>query len=131
MTEAITRTDFVFPKQKNVYHGKVRDVYNINDQYLVMVATDRISAFDVVLPRGIPYKGQVLNQIAGKFLDATADIVPNWKLATPDPMVTIGHYCKPFPVEMIIRGFLTGSSWRTYKGGAREICGVPIPDGVK
>jgi len=131
MTEAITHTDFVFPKQKNVYHGKVRDVYNINDQYLVMVATDRISAFDVVLPRGIPYKGQVLNQIAGKFLDATADIVPNWKLATPDPMVTIGHYCKPFPVEMIIRGFLTGSSWRTYKGGAREICGVPIPDGMK
>ncbi len=131
MTEAITRTDFVFPKQKNVYHGKVRDVYNINDQYLVMVATDRISAFDVVLPRGIPYKGQVLNQIAGKFLDATADIVPNWKLATPDPMVTIGHYCKPFPVEMIIRGFLTGSSWRTYRGGAREICGVPIPDGMK
>ena len=131
MTEAITRTDFVFPKQKNVYHGKVRDVYNINDQYLVMVASDRISAFDVVLPRGIPYKGQVLNQIASKFLEATADIVPNWKLATPDPMVTIGHYCKPFPVEMIIRGFLTGSSWRTYKGGARAICGVPVPDGLK
>ena len=131
MTEAITRTDFVFPKQKNVYHGKVRDVYNINDQYLVMVASDRISAFDVVLPRGIPYKGQVLNQIASKFLDATADIVPNWKLATPDPMVTIGHYCKPFPVEMIIRGFLTGSSWRTYKNGAREICGVPVPEGLK
>ncbi len=131
MTEAITRTDFVFPKQKNVYHGKVRDVYNINDQYLVMVASDRISAFDVVLPRGIPYKGQVLNQIASKFLDATADIVPNWKLATPDPMVTVGHYCKPFPVEMIIRGYLTGSSWRTYKSGAREICGVPIPVGMK
>ena len=131
MTEAITRTDFVFPKQKNVYHGKVRDVYNINDQYLVMVATDRISAFDVVLPRGIPYKGQVLNQIATKFLDATADIVPNWKLATPDPMVTVGHYCKPFPVEMIIRGHLTGSSWRTYKSGKRDICGVPVPDGMK
>ncbi len=131
MTEAITRTDFVFPKQKNVYHGKVRDVYNINNQYLVMVASDRISAFDVVLPRGIPYKGQVLNQIASKFLNATADIVPNWKLATPDPMVTVGHYCKPFPVEMIIRGYLTGSSWRTYKSGAREICGVPIPDGMK
>ena len=131
MTEAITRTDFVFPKQKNVYHGKVRDVYNIDDKYLVMVASDRISAFDVVLPKGIPYKGQVLNQIASKFLDATADIVPNWKLATPDPMVTIGHYCKPFPVEMIIRGYLTGSSWRTYKGGAREICGVPIPEGMK
>ncbi len=131
MTEAITRTDFIFPKQKNVYHGKVRDVYNINDQYLVMVATDRISAFDVVLPRGIPYKGQVLNQIATKFLDATADIVPNWKLATPDPMVTVGHYCKPFPVEMIIRGHLTGSSWRTYKSGKRDICGVPVPDGMK
>jgi len=131
MTEAITRTDFVFPKQKSVYHGKVRDVYNINDQYLVMVATDRISAFDVVLPRGIPYKGQVLNQIATKFLDATADIVPNWKLATPDPMVTVGHYCKPFPVEMIIRGHLTGSSWRTYKSGKRDICGVPVPDGMK
>jgi len=131
MTEAITRTDFVFPKQTNVYHGKVRDVYNINDQYLVMVASDRISAFDVVLPRGIPYKGQVLNQIATKFLDATSDIVPNWKLSTPDPMVTVGRYCKPFPVEMIIRGFLTGSSWRTYKSGARNICGVPIPEGMK
>ena len=131
MTEAITRTDFVFPKQKEVYHGKVRDVYNINNQYLVMVASDRISAFDVVLPRGIPYKGQVLNQIAAKFLDATSDIVPNWKLAVPDPMVTVGHYCTPFPVEMIIRGYLTGSSWRTYKNGAREICGVPIPEGMK
>ena len=131
MTEAITRTDFVFPKQTNVYHGKVRDVYNINNQYLVMVATDRISAFDVVLPRGIPYKGQVLNQIASKFLDATSDIVPNWKLSTPDPMVTVGRYCKPFPVEMIIRGFLTGSSWRTYKSGARNICGIPIPEGMK
>lgn len=131
MTEAITRTDFVFPKQTNVYHGKVRDVYNINNQYLVMVATDRISAFDVVLPRGIPYKGQVLNQIANRFLDATSDIVPNWKLSTPDPMVTVGRYCRPFPVEMIIRGFLTGSSWRTYKSGARNICGVPIPKGMK
>ena len=131
MTEAITRTDFIFPKQTNVYHGKVRDVYNINDQYLIMVATDRISAFDVVLPRGIPYKGQVLNQIATKFLDATSDIVPNWKLSTPDPMVTVGRYCNPFPVEMIIRGFLTGSSWRTYKSGARNICGIPIPEGMK
>ena len=131
MTEAITRTDFVFPKQTSVYHGKVRDVYNINNQYLVMVASDRISAFDIVLPRGIPYKGQVLNQIASKFLDATADIVPNWKLATPDSMVTIGHYCKPFPVEMIIRGHLTGSSWRTYKSGSREICGIPILEGMK
>lgn len=131
MKEAITRTDFNFPNQKNVYHGKVRDVYNIGEELLVMVASDRISAFDVVLPEGIPYKGQVLNQIAAKFLDATSDIVPNWKMASPDPMVTIGHYCKPFPVEMIIRGFLTGSSWRTYKTGAREICGVPVPDGLK
>jgi len=129
--EAITRTDFRFPKQKSVYHGKVRDVYNIDDQYLVMVATDRISAFDVVLPRGIPYKGQVLNQIAAKFLDATSDIVPNWKAATPDPVVTVGRYCEAFPVEMIIRGYLTGSSWRSYKNGAREICGVPVPEGMK
>ncbi|MEE4260140.1 MAG: phosphoribosylaminoimidazolesuccinocarboxamide synthase [Bacteroidales bacterium] len=131
MNEAIIRTDFEFPGQKDVYHGKVRDVYNINDELLVMVASDRISAFDIVLPRAIPYKGQVLNQIASKFLDATADIVPNWKIASPDPMVTIGKYCKPFPVEMIIRGFLTGSSWRTYKSGARAICGVPVPDGLK
>ncbi len=131
MKEAITRTDFNFPNQKNVYHGKVRDVYNIGEELLVMVASDRISAFDVVLPEGIPYKGQVLNQIAAKYLDATADIVPNWKLATPDPMVTVGHYCNPFPVEMIIRGYLTGSSWRTYKSGARLICGVPVPDGLK
>ena len=131
MNEAIIRTDFQFPKQKNVYHGKVRDVYNIDDELLVMVASDRISAFDVVLPRGIPYKGQVLNQIASKFLAATADIVPNWMKASPDPMVTVGHYCKPFPVEMIIRGYLTGSSWRTYKSGARHICGVPVPDGLK
>ena len=131
ISKAITRTDFRFPKQKSVYHGKVRDVYNINNQYLVMVATDRISAFDVVLPRGIPYKGQVLNQIASKFLDATADIVPNWKMASPDPMVTVGRYCKAFPVEMIIRGYLTGSSWRSYKNGARDICGVPIPEGMK
>ncbi len=131
MKEAITRTDFNFPNQKSVYHGKVRDVYNIGEELLVMVASDRISAFDVVLPEGIPYKGQVLNQIAAKFLDATSDIVPNWKMASPDPMVTIGHYCKPFPVEMIIRGYLTGSSWRTYKTGAREICGVPVPEGLK
>jgi phosphoribosylaminoimidazole-succinocarboxamide synthase len=131
MNEAIIRTDFQFPKQKSVYHGKVRDVYNINNELLVMVASDRISAFDVVLPRGIPYKGQVLNQIAAKFLDATSDIVPNWKVASPDPMVTIGHYCEPFAVEMIIRGYLTGSSWRTYKSGARQICGVQIPDGMK
>lgn len=131
MNEAIIKTDFNFPGQKNVYHGKVRDVYNIGHELLVMVASDRISAFDVVLPRGIPYKGQVLNQIASKFLDATSDIVPNWKAASPDPMVTVGHYCQPFAVEMIIRGFLTGSSWRTYKGGARDICGVPVPEGMK
>jgi len=131
MNEAITRTDFEFPKQKSVYHGKVRDVYNINDDLLVMVATDRISAFDVVLPRAIPFKGQVLNQIAEKFLDATKDIVPNWKEATPDPMVTVGKYCNPFPIEMIIRGYLTGSSWRTYKSGAREICGVPVAEGLR
>ncbi len=128
--KALTRTDYTFPGQTKVYHGKVRDVYFINDQYLVMVATDRISAFDVILPKGIPYKGQVLNQIASIFLDATSDIVPNWKLATPDPMVTIGKLCKPFPIEMIIRGYLTGSSWRTYKSGQHTICGVTIPDGM-
>lgn len=131
MSNAIVKTDFHFPKQKSLYKGKVRDVYNIDEKYLVMVASDRISAFDVVLPKGIPYKGQVLNQIASKFLDATADICPNWKIATPDPMVTVGHYCDPFPVEMIIRGYLTGSSWRTYKKGAHEICGVPVPDGMR
>lgn len=131
MQDAIVTTDFHFPGQKSKYTGKVRDVYNIEDKYLVMIASDRISAFDVVLPRGIPYKGQVLNQIAAKFLDATDDICPNWKIASPDPMVTIGHYCKPFAVEMIIRGYLTGSSWRSYKNGKREICGVAIPDGMK
>lgn len=131
MGNAIIKTDFNFPGQKSVYNGKVRDVYNIKDKFLVMIASDRISAFDVVLPRGIPYKGQVLNQIASKFLDMTEDICPNWKLATPDPMVTVGHYCEPFAIEMIIRGYLTGSSWRTYKKGAREICGVPIPDGMR
>ncbi|MBR4268117.1 MAG: phosphoribosylaminoimidazolesuccinocarboxamide synthase [Bacteroidales bacterium] len=131
MSKALVNTDFHFNGQKNVYHGKVRDVYNINDEKLVMVATDRISAFDVVLPKGIPYKGQILNQIAAKFLDLTTDIVPNWKLATPDPMVTVGVKCEPFPVEMIIRGYLTGSSWRTYKSGVHEICGVKIPDGMK
>ena len=128
MNNTVIKTDFNFPGQKNLYKGKVRDVYNIDDELLVMVASDRISAFDVVLPEGIPYKGQVLNQIASKFLDATQDIVPNWKFATPDPMVTVGHYCNPFPVEMIIRGYLTGSSWRTYKKGVREICGVTVPD---
>ena len=127
----LTNTDFHFDGQKNVYHGKVRDVYTVKNDLLVMVATDRISAFDVVLPKGIPYKGQMLNQIAAKFLDATADIVPNWKLATPDPMVTVGLRCEGYPVEMIIRGYLCGSAWRTYKSGVREICGVKIPDGMR
>ncbi len=130
MEKAITKTDFKFDGQTNLYVGKVRDVYTIDD-YLVMVVTDRISAFDVVLPRGIPYKGQVLNQIAAKFLDATADICPNWKIASPDPMVTAGYKCETFPVEMIVRAYLTGSSWRDYKAGAREICGVKIPDGMR
>ena len=129
--KALTKTDFNFEGQTKVYHGKVRDVYFIDNKYLVMVASDRISAFDVILPEGIPYKGQVLNQIAALFLDETKDIVPNWKIATPDPMVTVGRLCKPFPVEMIIRGYLTGSSWRTYKSGKREICGVEIPEGMK
>ncbi len=128
---ALTKTDFQFEGQKSVYHGKVRDVYNINDDLMVMVATDRISAFDVILPKGIPFKGQVLNQIAALFLDATADIVPNWKLATPDPMVTVGLKCEGFRVEMIIRGYLTGSAWRDYKAGNREICGIRLPDGMK
>jgi phosphoribosylaminoimidazole-succinocarboxamide synthase len=131
MAKALTRTDFNFPGQKEVYHGKVRDVYNINDDLMVMVATDRISAFDVVLPKGIPFKGQVLNQIAAKFLDASADIVPNWKLATPDPMVTVGLKCEGFRVEMIIRGYLTGSAWREYKAGNRTLCGITLPDGMK
>ena len=129
--KALTRTDFNFEGQKSVYHGKVRDVYNINDDLLVMVATDRISAFDVVLPKGIPYKGQVLNQIAAKFLDTTADICPNWKLATPDPMVTVGLKCEGFRVEMIIRSILTGSAWREYKNGCRQLCGVTLPDGMR
>ncbi len=131
MKKALVKTDFQFPNQKSVYHGKVRDVYNINDQQLVMVATDRISAFDVVLPEGIPYKGQILNQIAATFLDATADICPNWKQATPDPMVTVGVHCEGYPVEMIVRGYLVGSAWRAYKEGEREISGVRIPDGMK
>jgi len=131
MTEAIKNTNFKFPGLKHLYHGKVRDVYNINDKYLVMVATDRISAFDVVLPKGIPFKGQVLNQVAVKFLDATADIVPNWKIVSPDPMVTIGHFAEPFKVEMVIRGYLTGHAWREYREGKRELCGIPLPDGMK
>lgn len=131
MAKTLVRTDFNFEGQTNVYHGKVRDVYSIGNDILVMVATDRISAFDVILPKGIPSKGQVLNQIAASFLDATADIVPNWKLATPDPMVTVGKKCEGFAVEMIIRGYLTGSAWRAYKEGCREICGVKLPDGMR
>src|SRR5210317_1154283 len=130
MSQAITKTNFNFPGQKNLYVGKVRDVYNINDDYLVMVVSDRISAFDVVLPKGIPYKGQVLNQIASKFLDATADIVPNWKIRTPDPMVTIGKWVDPYQVEMVIRGYLTGHAWREYRSGKRSLCGVPLPEGM-
>jgi phosphoribosylaminoimidazole-succinocarboxamide synthase len=130
MSNALVSTEFSFPKQKSVYQGKVRDVYNIDDKLLIMVASDRISAFDVVLPKGIPYKGQVLNQIASKFLDATSDIVPNWKIASPDPNVTIGHLCEPFRVEMVIRGYLTGHAWRQYKAGKRELCGVPMPEGM-
>lgn len=128
--EAIVKTDFHFPGQVGKYTGKVRDVYDIDGKYLVMVVTDRISAFDVILPEGIPYKGQVLNQIASKFLDATSDILPNWKIATPDPMVTVGHRCEPFKVEMVIRGYLSGHAWREYKAGKRTICGVPMPDGM-
>ena len=131
MSNALTKTDFSFPGQKNGYHGKVRDVYNINDDFLVMVVSDRISAFDVVLPKGIPFKGQVLNQIAEKFLDATSDIVPNWKIATPDPNVTVGHMCEPYKVEMVIRGYLTGHAWREYRSGKRTLCGVPLPEGMK
>ena len=131
MNNALTSTDFHFAGQKSVYHGKVRDVYNINDDLMVMVATDRISAFDVILPKGIPFKGQVLNQIAAKFLDATSDICPNWKLATPDPQVTVGLKCEGFRVEMIIRGILTGSAWRDYQKGCREICGVKLPEGMR
>jgi phosphoribosylaminoimidazole-succinocarboxamide synthase len=131
MDNVIVKTALQLPGITGVYHGKVRDVYTLRDELLIMVATDRISAFDVILPRGIPYKGQVLNQIASKFLDATADICPNWKIASPDPVVTVGHRCEPFAVEMIIRGYLTGSSWRTYQNGKREICGVPVPEGMK
>jgi phosphoribosylaminoimidazole-succinocarboxamide synthase len=131
MVKTILSSNYNFPGQKSIYKGKVRDVYNIDDKYLLMIVSDRISAFDVVLPKGIPFKGQVLNQIAAKFLDATADIVPNWKIATPDPTVTFGHKCEPYPVEMIVRAYLTGSSWRTYNAGSREICGIKIPDGMK
>ena len=128
---ALTSTNFNFPGQKQVYNGKVRDVYFIGDDQLVMVATDRISAFDVILPKGIPFKGQILNQIAAKFLDATTDIIPNWKQATPDPMVTVGIRCEGYPIEMIVRGYLCGSAWRAYKSGVREICGVALPEGMR
>ncbi|MDR0427050.1 MAG: phosphoribosylaminoimidazolesuccinocarboxamide synthase [Dysgonamonadaceae bacterium] len=131
MKNTLVTTDFKFPEQTHVYHGKVRDVYSIGEDTLVMIATDRISAFDVILPQGIPYKGQVLNQIAAKFLDATADIVPNWKSAVPDPMVTVGLRCEPFKVEMVVRGYLTGSAWRAYKAGERTLCGIRLPDGMK
>ncbi len=129
--QALTNTNFTFKGQKGIYHGKVRDVYNIQNKYMVMVVTDRISAFDIVLPRGIPYKGQVLNEIASKFLDATTHLVPNWKIAAPDPMVTIGHFAEPFKVEMVIRGYLTGHAWREYRDGSRNLCGIPLPEGMK
>lgn len=129
--QTIVHTDFNFPGTTNFYRGKVRDVYTINQELLVMITTDRISAFDVVLPEGIPYKGQVLNQIAAHFLDATQDIVPNWKIAQPDPMVMIGRSCQPYKVEMVIRGYLSGHAWRVYKDGNRSICGVPLPEGMK
>ena len=131
MGNTILKTDFNFPGQTKVYHGKVREVYTINNDLLVMIVSDRISAFDVVMPKGIPYKGQVLNQIAAKFLDATTDIVPNWKISMPDPMVTVGKYCEPFKVEMVIRGYLSGHAWREYRAGKRMICGVAMPDGMK
>lgn len=131
MTEAIIRSNYQFPRQKGLYKGKVRDVYNIDDQYLVMLVSDRISAFDVVLPKGIPYKGQVLNQIASEFLDATADLVPNWKIDSPDPMVTAGHKLEPFLVEMVVRGYLTGHAWREYRAGKRMLCGVRLPEGMR
>lgn len=129
--EAITETKFNFPKQKSFYKGKVRDVYNIDDKMLVMIVSDRISAFDVVLPKGIPYKGQVLNQIAAKFLKATEDIISNWVISVPDPMVSVGYLCEPFKVEMVIRGYLSGHAWREYKEGKRLLCGVVMPEGMK
>lgn len=131
MSNTITTTNFNFPNQKSVYRGKVREVYNINDELLVMVATDRLSAFDVVLPKGIPYKGQILNQIATKFMELTKDIVPNWLIATPDPNVAVGHLCEPFKVEMVIRGYLSGHAAREYALGKREICGVKMGEGLK
>jgi len=131
MSNTIITTDFNFPGQKYVYHGKVREVYNINDELLVMVATDRLSAFDVVMPKGIPYKGQILNQIATRFMELTQDIVPNWLIATPDPNVAVGHLCEPFKVEMVIRGYLSGHAAREYKLGKRSLCGVFMPEGLK
>ena len=131
MSNTITSTNFNFPNQKSVYHGKVREVYNINDELLVMVATDRLSAFDVVMPKGIPYKGQILNQIATKFMELTQDIVPNWLVATPDPNVAVGHLCAPFKVEMVIRGYLSGHAAREYALGKRILCGVILPEGLK
>lgn len=128
---SVTKTNFNFPKQKDLYIGKVRDVYNIDNKHLIMIVSDRISAFDVVLPKGIPYKGQVLNQIASKFLDATEDILPNWKIASPDEMVTVGELCEPFKVEMVIRGYLSGHAWREYSQGKRSVCGVELPEGMK
>lgn len=131
MNKTLVKTDFNLPGQQAVYHGKVRDVYFLDGERVAMIATDRISAFDVILPKGIPFKGQVLNQIATYFLDATKDIVPNWLISTPDPMVSLGHYCEPFKVEMVIRGYLTGSAWRAYAAGEREICGIRLPDGMR
>lgn len=130
MAQALTKTNLSLPGQKSVYHGKVRDVYTLEDDRLVMVVTDRISAFDVILPEGIPYKGEILNKIAATNLDATKDIVPNWKIATPDPMVTVGHKCEPLKIEMIIRGYITGSAWRAYQAGERDLCGVKLPEGL-
>src|SRR4030042_6268422 len=130
MVKTILSSNYTFPGQKSIYKGKVRDVYNINDDYLLMIVSDRISAFDVVLPKGIPYKGQVLNQIASKVLDATSDVVPNWKIASPDPMVTIGHKAEPLKVEMVIRGYLSGYAWREYKAGKRILCGVKLQNGM-
>lgn len=124
--ESVTETQFHFPGQTQFYKGKVRDVYTINDRLLVMVTTDRISAFDIVFPEGVPYKGQILNSMAAQFLDATSDILPNWKIAVPHPMVTVGYKCRPFPIEMIVRGYLTGSAWRAYKSGQRSLCGIPF-----
>lgn len=131
MNKTLVKTDFNLPGQQAVYHGKVRDVYFLDGERVAMIATDRISAFDVILPQGIPFKGQVLNQIATYFLDATKDIVPNWLISTPDPMVSLGHYCEPFKIEMVIRGYLTGSAWRAYAAGEREICGIRLPDGMR